>query len=116
MKPFDYAPQSFLGYHKTEKTNSERTLAEALDLQRLEERAFDHLENALAAAWTHRVHADSVTVDFLIGCEHDISELRERVACQAQFVEFAREVAEDSREELKAATMAWKKFHSGRQC
>ena len=115
MKRFDYTPQSFLGYHETEKTNSERTLAEALDLQGLEERALDHVENALAAALTKRVHADSVTVDFLIDCDREISELRERVASQAQFVEFAREVAEDSREELKAANMAWKIFHSGRQ-
>ncbi|MDP7396547.1 MAG: hypothetical protein QF541_06745 [Lentisphaeria bacterium] len=110
MKQFDYTPQYLLRYHEKEKTNSERTVAEALDLQRLEERALDHLENALAAALTQRAHADSVTVDFLTGCEHNISELRERVACQAQFVEFAREVTEDSREELRVATMKWKKF------
>ncbi len=112
MKRFDYTSQSFLGYHAAEKTNSERILAEALDLQGLEERALDHVENALAAALTKRVHADSVTVDFLIDCDREISELRERVACQAQFVEFAREVAEDSREELKVATMEWKRFNS----
>ena len=112
MKRFDSTPQSFRSYHEAEKTNSERILAEALDLQGLEERALDHVENALAAALTKRVHADSVTVDFLIGCDREISELRERAACQAQFVEFAREVAEDSRVELKAATMEWKRFNT----
>ena len=105
MKRFDYTPQSFPGHHRAEKANSERILAEALDLQGLEERALDHVENALAEALTQRIHADSVTVDFLIDCDREISELRERVACQVQFVEFAREVAEDSRKECKAASM-----------
>ena len=112
MKQFNYTPQSFPSYHETEKTNSERIVAEALDLQGLEVRALDHVENALAAALTKRVHADSVTVGFLIDCDREIRELRERVACQAQFVEFSREVAEDSREELKAATMEWKRFNT----
>ena len=48
MKRFDYTPQSFRGYHEAEKTNSERILAEALDLQGLEERALD--QNALPCA------------------------------------------------------------------